>query len=210
MKPKTTNKSGATKPNDNTVRDTVKPVKLYKDTGRKPTGKDKPVAVVTLANPVTEAANKLTALLAFDPDVVTQFNFDTCTYNVYVADPDKITAYQFFLTRAHKFGNLELKVRLFFVHDGTAEETPSPSWKVTRAGMVEMFCNLFKGGLGVKHTGVVDHTGTPWDFFEFPPMGVSYNADVLYNIHGRNTLLVEDLVKFAFDTGDFAVSSATC
>lgn len=197
---KTTKKTAAAAP---------QPVKLYESTGKKPAKSAKPVSTIGLANPVTEMAAKIEALFKFIPGMFTDFNPETGTVFVYTTSDERSEALRFFLRGVHEFGNLKLRVRLFSAYRGELEEEDiPPAYTVTDEARVRMFQSLFKGGpIDPVYTRLVDQTGTPWDFFEFPTYGLSFQADDLQNRRGRRSELVADLVKEVFDTGFFKVSS---
>lgn len=189
------------KPNDDKVL-------LYENTGKKPTKSSKPISqIVKLANPVTEAAHMIQAVLSYDNRVLTEFDFDKHTLWVYVSDPDVCEAYKFFLKRKHEFGGLVLDVKLVATYQGGVEEVDAPTYKIKEDEKVRLFNLLFKDGLEPKYMTAVDQYGTVWNFFEFPPMGISYQADDLQNIKGIKTVLATDAVKDVFDTGFYHISS---
>ena len=186
-------------------------VLLYENTGtkKKPTKKDKPISqIVKLANPITEMANKIQALLAYDGRVIMdEFDYNEHALWVYVSDPDVCEAYKFFLKRKYEFGGLVLDVKLFSTYQGKVEEVGEPTYDIKEDEKVRLFNLLFKGGLEPNYKSAVDQYGTRWDFFEFPPMGISYQADDLQNIRGVKTTLAEELVKEVFDVGFYHISS---
>jgi hypothetical protein len=196
---KTTNKA-ATAP---------RPVKLYESTGKKPAKSAKPVSAIGLANPVTEMAAKIEALFKCIPDTLTDFDYETGTVFVYTPANERSEAIRFFLRGVHEFGNLKLRVRMFLVDHGEIEEgNVPPAYTVTDEALVRMFRSLFKGGpIEPVYTQLVDQTGTPWNFFEFPTYGISFQADDLQNRSGRRAELVADLVKEVLDTRFFKISS---
>jgi hypothetical protein len=126
---------------------------------------------------------------------------------VYVSDPDVCEAYKFFLKRRHEFGGLVLDVKLVATYQGEVEEVDEPTYNVKEDEKVRLFRLLFKDGLEPKYMNAVDQYGTVWNFFEFPPMGISYQADDLQNIKGIKTVLATDAVKDVFDTGFYHISS---
>lgn len=192
----------ANKTKDNDV------VLFYENKGKKPTKKDKPISqIVKLANPITETANKIQALLAYDSRVLTEFDFDKHTLWVYVNDPDVCEAYKFFLNRKQELGNLWLDVKLVSTYQGGVEEVGTPTYNIKDDEKLRLFKLLFRGGLEPKYDAVVDQFGTRWDFFEFPPIGVSYQADDLQNLRGIRTVLATDAIKEVFDTGAYKISS---
>ena len=187
-----------------------KTVKLYEGkAGRKPAKGGKPVSAIGLANPVTEMAAKIEALFKLIPGTLTGFDYETGTVFVYTPADDRSEAFRFFLRGVHEFGNLKLKVRLFLVDRGELEEgNIPPAYTVTDEALVRMFRSMFKDGpLDPVYTQLVDQTGTPWNFFEFPTYGISFQADDLQNRSGRRAMLVADLVKEVFDTRFFKISS---
>lgn len=186
------------------------PVKLYASTGKKPAKKAEPVSTIGLASPVVEMAAKIEALFKFIPGALTDFDAKTGTVFVYTPADERSEAFRFFLRGVHEFGNLKLRVRLFLVDRGETEEgNIPPAYTVTDEALVRMFRSIFKGSpIEPVYTQLVDQVGTPWNFFEFPSGGISFNADDLQNKAGRSTELVADLVKEVFDTRFFKVSTA--
>lgn len=185
------------------------PVKLYESTGKKPAKKAKPVSTIGLSSPVVEMAAKIEALFRFIPGAFTDFDAKTGTVFVYTPADERSEAFRFFLRGVHEFGNLKLRVRLFLVDRGETEEgNIPPAYTVTDEALVRMFRSIFQGSpIEPVYTQLVDQVGTPWNFFEFPSGGISFNADDLQNKAGRRTELVADLVKEVFDTRSFKVSS---
>ena len=185
-------------------------VLLYENTGKKkkPSKTAKPISeILKLANPVTEMANKIRALLSYDARVLTEFDYDKHTLWVYVSDPDVCEAYKFFLKRRHEFGGLALDVKLVSTYQGGVEEVDEPTYKITEEEKVRLFRLLFKGGLDPRYYNAIDQYGTVWNFFEFPCFGVAYQADDLQNIQGMGATLVCDLVKEVFEVGFYHISS---
>lgn len=185
-------------------------VQLYEGkAGRKPAKGSKPVSTIGLASPVTEMAAKIEAVFKFIQDTYTEFDPDTNTVYVYAPSDERSEALRFFLRGVHEFGNLKLRVRLFSGwHGELEEESIPPAYTVTDEARARMFSALFSGSpIDPVYTRLVDQTGTPWDFFEFPTYGISFQADDLQNKNGRRAELVADLVKEVFDTGFFKVSS---
>ena len=189
------------KPNDDKVL-------FYENNGKKPTKKSQPISqIVKLANPVTETANMIQSLLSYDQRVLTEFDFDKRTLWVYVSDPDVCEAYKFFLKRKYELGGLVLNVKLVATYQGQVEEVDEPTYKIKEDEKLRLFRLLFKNGLEPKYQSAIDQYGTVWNFFEFPPMGISYQADDLQNISGIKTVLVADAIRDAFDTGFYHISS---
>ena len=189
--------------------DVAQPVRLYAANGKKPTKRAKPVATIGLASPVVAMAAKIEALFECIPGTLTDFDIKTSTVFVYVPVDERSEAFRFFLRGVHEFGNIKLRVRLFLVDRGETEEgNIPPAYTVTDEALVRMFRSIFKGSsIDPGYTQLVDQTGTPWNFFEFPAYGISFQADDLQNKDGRSTELVADLVKDVFDTRFFKVSS---
>lgn len=187
-----------------------KTVKLYEGkAGRKPAKGSKPVSAIGLASPVVEMAAKVEALFKCIPGTLTDFDQETGTVFVYTPADERSEAFRFFLRGVHEFGNLKLRVRLFLAYRDELEEgNIPPAYTVTDEALVRMFRSMFKGGpIDPVYTQLVDQTGTPWNFFEFPTYGISFPADDLQNRDGRRAMLVADLVKEVFDTRSFKISS---
>lgn len=189
-------------------------VKFYEYNGKKPkkpTKKDKVLLEksLTLANPITERANEILAFLKYFPGVIADFDYDQATLWIYITDADKSTAFRRFLIPKHDFGGLALNVKLVDVFGGIAEDVPlPPAYTVTDEEMVREFKTIFEGsGYEPKHQAVIDQYGTVWNFFEFPPTGVSYQADSLANIGGFKTKLASEVVADIFNVGSFHISS---
>lgn len=189
-------------------------VKFYEYNGKKPkkpTKKDKVLLEksLALANPITERANEIISFLKYVPGVIADFNYDQATVWVYVNDTTRSEALRRFLIPKHEFGGLALKVKLIDVYEGGVEEiTLPPSYTVNDEAMVREFKAVFEGsGYEPKHQAAIDQYGTVWNFFEFPPVGVSYQADSLANICGFNTKLASEVVMDIFNVGSFHISS---
>lgn len=178
--------------------------KLYVD---KKSRKDTPVSTVAkLANPITIMAHKIQSLLEYDYRVLTDFDFAEQTLYVYISDKDKISAYSRYLKRKHEFGNLILNIKLFSISDGECEEINPPTYEVTVEERVKLFMELFPETIMPDFTSLVDQLGKRWDFFEFPLIGLSYQADSLENIHGFMHELLYKIVMEVFDTTGFQIS----
>lgn len=171
--------------------------------------KESPISTtLTLANPITEMATKIAALLAYCEKVITEFDFDEKTVWVYISDPDMVEAYKFFLKRKHSFGGLKLNVKLISTYQGKMEEVDKPSYKISHDEFIRLFKLIFAHSrFEPKFDSVVDQYDTIWDFAEFPGVGLTYQADSLANIKGLQTALIEDLVMDVFDVGAIHVSS---
>lgn len=176
--------------------------------GKRPSKTDKPVSTIGLSNPVVVAANRISALLDACLGVVGEFDYAGNVYRVYVSDPDKVDAFRFFLRRRHDLGNLALEVELYAVSKGVAEKVDSASYKVTNDERVRLFKKIFdNAGFIPDYHGVVDQTGTQWNFFEFPCYStLRYQADSLQNLHGYRSELVSDVVVDVFDAPDMRIS----
>lgn len=189
-------------------------VKFYEYNGKKPkkpTKKDKVLLEksLTLANPITERANEILSFLKYFPGVIADFNYDQATVWVYVNDTTRSEALRRFLIPKHEFGGLTLNVKLVDVYEGGVEEISlPPPYTVNDEAMVREFKAVFEGsGYEPKHQSVIDQYGTVWNFFEFPPVGISYQADSLANIGGFNTKLASEVVTDIFNVGSFHISS---
>lgn len=161
--------------------------------------------IVGLANPITLAANKLKAFLECIQGVSAQFNYDAATLYVYTADSDTADALQFLLKKKFEFGALTLKVRLFCTDGDTLEELDAPSWTVTQDALFNMFKKLF-GSSAVFRT-CVDQYSTKWYFIEMNNRAISYQADNLTHLAGYESMLLADIVTWAFNTNGFQVST---
>lgn len=178
---------------------------------KKPSKKDKVIAEkkMMLANPVVERANEILSFLKYFPGVIADFDYDQATLWIYISDETKSIAFRRFLIPKHDFGGLTLNVKLVDVFGGTAEDIPlPPAYTVTDEEMVREFKAVFAGsGYEPKHQAAIDQYGTVWNFFEFPPVGVSYQADSFANIGGFNTKLASEVVMDIFNVGSFHISS---
>lgn len=187
----------------------MKTTKLYeyKGAGKKPGKKDRPIAEFRLSSPVVVMANKLATFLAAFPGVATEFNSAEQKFRVYVADPDKIDAFRFFLRRRHEFGNLALDVELYAVGLGRAELVDKAAYKVTEDERVRLFQKMFEASPYVPTYGrAVDPAGVRWNFFVFPSWGVTYQADSLRRLDGCMTELCADVVRDVFDASDMRIA----
>lgn len=162
-----------------------------------------------LANPVTEMANKIIALLKYVPDVSTEFNYDMNTLWIYVGTSEKEDALRRFLVGKHEFGGLTLNVKLVAFYQGKTEDVPlPPAYTVTDEERVRLFKVLFKDcAIEPTHISAVDQYKTVWNFFMFPDFGVEFQNDNLGNPYGYSAMLVADLVKEVFDVSRFHVST---
>lgn len=178
---------------------------------KKPSKGDKVVAEknLKLANPVTVRANEIMAFLKYFPGVIADFDYEQATLWIYITEVDKSTAFRRFLIPKHEFGGLVLNVKLVDVVGGTAEDVPlPPAYTVTDEEMVREFKTIFDGsGYGPNHRAVIDQCGTVWNFFEFSPIGISYQADDLSNLEGFRTKMVSEVVTDIFNVGNFHISS---
>ena len=176
----------------------------------KPNGtKGKLVTQFGLGNPVTVLANELMAMLNQLDGVVTSFDYDTATLGVYISKGARADAIRYFLIREHELGNLKLKVRIWDVSfPGTPEELGPQSWTVTDEAELKHAKTIFEGSdLEPAVTSLMDRSGVRWDFLEFPPIAVSFQADTLQNPRGIQTELLENVVRKAFKFDKYKISS---
>ena len=171
--------------------------------------KGKLVRNLDLGNPVTVLANELMSMLNVLDGVVTSFDYETATLGVFVSKRERSDAIRYFLVREHELGNLKLKVRIW---DVTLPETPEElgpqSWTVTDEAELRHAKTIFEGsGLEPEVTSLIDQTGTRWDFLEFPPIPVQFQADTLLNPKGIQTELLENIVRKAFKFDKYKISS---
>ena len=177
----------------------------------KPNGtKGKLVKKLELGNPITVLANELMAMLNMLDGVVTAFDYETATLGVFVSKRERSDAIRYFLVREHELGNLKLKVRIW---DVTLPEPPEElgpqSWTVTDEAELRHAKNIFEGsGLEPEVTSLIDQTGTRWDFLEFIPLAVQFQADTLQNPNGFQTELLENVVRKAFKFDKYKISSS--
>lgn len=171
--------------------------------------KGKLVKKLALGNPVTVLADELMSVLNMLKGVVTSFDYDAATLGVFVSDPKRSEALRYFLVREHKLGNLKLKVRIWDVTvPDTPEELGPQTWTITDAAQLEHVKAIFKdSGLEPEITSLVDQIGTRWDFLEFPPIPVHFQADTLQNPSGVQTELLENVVRKAFMFDKYKISS---
>ena len=173
--------------------------------------KGKLVKKIALGNPITVLAEELMAMLNMLNGVVTSFDYDTATLGVFVSVPKSSDALRYFLVREHKLGNLKLKVRIWDVTvPDTPEELGPQSWTITDAAQLEHVKAIFKdSGLEPEITSLVDQVGTRWDFLEFPPIPVQFQADTLQNPRGMQSELLENVVRKAFKFDKYKISSVS-
>lgn len=171
--------------------------------------KGKLVNKLALGNPVTVLADELMSMLNMLKGVVTSFDYDAATLGVFVSDLERSSALRYFLVREHKLGNLKLKVRIWDVSvPDVPEELGPQSWTVTDEAELKFAKTIFEGsGLEPEVTSLMDQTGTRWDFLEFPPLPVQFQADTLQNPRGVQTELAENVVRKAFLFDKYKISS---
>ena len=162
-----------------------------------------------LGNPITVLANELMGMLNMLDGVVTSFDYESATLGVFVSKRERSDALRYFLVREHKLGNLKLKVRIW---DVTLPETPvvlgPQSWTVTVEAELKHAKAIFDGsGLEPEVTSLVDQAGTIWNFLEFPPAPVQFQADTLQNPRGIQTELLENVVRKAFKFDKYKITS---
>ena len=155
---------------------------------------------LALGNPVTVLADELMTMLNMLKGVITAFDYNTATLGVFVSDPKRSDALRYFLVREHQIGNLKLKVRIW---DATVPDTPEelgPQIRHVKA--------IFEdSALEPEITTLMDQTGTRWDFLEFPPLPIQFQADTLQNPRGVQTELAENVVRKAFLFDKYKISS---
>ena len=171
--------------------------------------KGKLVNKLALGNPVTVLADELMTMLNMLKGVITAFDYNTATLGVFVSDPKRSDALRYFLVREHQIGNLKLKVRIW---DATVPDTPEElgpqSWTVNDDAQLRHVKAIFEGSaLEPEITTLMDQTGTRWDFLEFPPLPVQFQADTLQNPRGVQTELAENVVRKAFLFDKYKISS---
>ena len=173
--------------------------------------KGKLVDKFVLGNPVTVLADELMGMLNMLKGVVTSFDYDAATLGVFVSDSKRSDALRYFLVREHKLGNLKLKVRIWDVTvPDTPEELGPQTWTITDEAQLKHVKTIFKdSGLEPEITSLVDQTGTRWDFLEFPPLPVHFQADTLQNPRGVQTELLENVIRKAFMFDKYKISSMT-
>lgn len=171
--------------------------------------KGKLVKKLDLGNPVTVLANELMGMLNMLDGVVTAFDYETATLGVFVSKGDRADAIRYFLVREHVLGNLKLKVRIWDVSVPEEPEELGPqSWTVTDEAELRHAKTIFAGsGLEPEVTSLMDQAGTRLDFFEFPPIPISFQADTLQNPRGMQTELLENIVRKAFKFDKYKISS---
>lgn len=171
--------------------------------------KGKLVKKLDLGNPVTVLANELMSMLNMLDGVVTSFDYETATLGVFVSNEDRSSAIRYFLVREHELGNLKLKVRIWDVSVPEEPEELGPqSWTVTDEAELRHAKTIFAGSeLEPEVTSLMDQAGTRWDFFEFPPIPISFQADTLQNPRGMQTELLENVVRKAFKFDKYKISS---
>lgn len=171
--------------------------------------KGKLVKKLDLGNPVTVLANELMSMLNMLDGVVTSFDYETATLGVFVSNGDRSSAIRYFLVREHELGNLKLKVRIWDVSVPEPPEELGPqTWTVTDEAELRHAKTIFEGsGLEPEVTSLIDQTGTRWDFLEFPPLPVRFQADTLLNPNGIQTELLENVVRKAFKFDKYKISS---
>lgn len=171
--------------------------------------KGKLVKKLKLGNPVTVLANELMSMLNMLDGVVTSFDYETATLGVFVSKRERSDAIRYFLVREHELGNIKLKVRIWDVTlPDTPEELGPQSWTVTDEAELKHAKTIFEGsGLEPEVTSLIDQTGTRWDFLEFPPIPVQFQADTLLNPKGIQTELLENIVRKAFKFDKYKISS---
>ena len=171
--------------------------------------KGKLVKKIALGNPITVLAEELMAMLNMLNGVVTSFDYDTATLGVFVSVPKSSDALRYFLVREHKLGNLKLKVRIWDVSvPDVPEELGPQSWTITDEAQLEHVKAIFKdSALEPEITTLMDQTGTRWDFLEFPPLPIQFQADTLQNPRGMQTELLENVVRKAFLFDKYKISS---
>ena len=149
--------------------------------------KGKLINKLALGNPITVLADELMTMLNMLKGVVTSFDYDSATLGVFVSDLERSSALRYFLVREHKLGNLKLKVRIWDVSvPDVPEELGPQSWTVTDEAQLEHVKAIFKdSALEPEITTLMDQTGTRWDFLEFPPLPVQFQADTLQKVGGR-------------------------
>jgi hypothetical protein len=171
--------------------------------------KGKLLRKLELGNPVTVLANELMALLNKLDGVITAFDYNTATLGVFVSKRESSDALRYFLVREHKLGNLTLKVRIW---DATIPDTPEEmgpqTWTVTDEAELRHVEHIFKGSdLEPKITVLVDQYKTRWEFLEFPPVTIQFQADTLLNPTGFDTVLLADTVRKAFKFDKYKIST---
>ena len=171
--------------------------------------KGKLVKKIALGNPITVLAEELMTMLNMLNGVVTSFDYDTATLGVFVSVPKSSDALRYFLVREHKLGNLKLKVRIWDVSVPEEPEELGPqSWTVTDEAELRHAKTIFAGSeLEPEVTSLMDQVGTRWDFLEFPPIPVQFQADTLQNPRGMQSELLENVVRKAFKFDKYKISS---
>ena len=166
-----------------------------------------------LSNPVTLAANRITALLSRIPGVTTAFDYEKKTLTVYVYDVDKLIPVQLLLKRKHDVGGgLFLKVDAYDIAGTTPEELGTASWTVTDEAMFGYLKDLLEGFIWCGFTPEFNEVKVPkskdvFRYVELPPVAMCYHSDSIANPHGVSAELPADLFMYAFTCEQFRVST---
>jgi len=185
---------------------TKKPQELYEITNA---GRAKLVRKIIDIHPVTSEANEVMALFNKLTGVTSSYDPDAGKVALFVNDAKRAEAINYFIVREIDVGKLKLHVTVFDVSDPAhIEECSARSEDVLHDAEVDYIKCIFEGSeLEPAHSVLMNQIGKECDFFEFPPIGISYQDANASNPMGYRTLLVQDIVDEAFDFSDYLIST---
>ena len=168
---------------------------------------------LSLYPPATDLALKINALFNRDPNVFTIWNYDERTLTVYVKGSDKrADAINWLLGHKDRSAQISDKfnVKVLSVHEnGASDELPVPTYDVNPQGVIDFMKSALNGlGYSYQFNDVfVPITQTTYHFLEVEAAPIVVGNDNFGNPYGFSVILLEDLIKLAFDIDFLMVST---
>lgn len=165
---------------------------------------------LSLYPPNTDLALKVEALFSRDPSVFTTWSYETGLFHVYVKkNAAKAEAINWLLWHGTK-GVDKFEVRVSHINEAGVEDVlHTPTYEINAKGVGDYLMAALDGiGFGYEINDVyVPATETTYFFLEVDPVAIQFCNDNFGNPHGYTTMLAEELVREAFETGIVMVSS---
>ena len=144
-----------------------------------------------LSSPWITYFRKIEALFSKDPEVLVDFEDDTCTLKVYVDNQGKAEAIDALLPDAIQFGNVEMSIAVIPANGSDPR--------------LELFRKAFEGNEAVVGIEYVD-ASVPLlggnSYILFRPEVVQYYTDDLSTYDGFESTLYEDIASELLSVGD--------
>lgn len=132
--------------------------------------------------------NRIRALFGEDPAVKIMFNDDHGILNIYVDGEKKEKAIRRLLPESMHFGNYILEINIILANV-----------KIKESSLVETYKDAFDGNPVVNKILTVPLQTNPMTYVVFRNEVVQYWDDNLGDIHGNQSMLMQDIAELVFD-----------